>query len=217
MRLTEDELATRYVFAKRAVVDHGYIDEIAWQARVQLHEVTQTTFLREAAWVVLNTGMRESVVRMKFDALERIFGGFESSWVWRHRKTIRLKALEVFAHPAKIGAIIDIAGHVRTLTNEDLVQRLRQPESFLVELPYIGPVTWRHLAKNLGASTSKPDRHLVRFTEQVGRLSVDELCAEIADWVGEPVEIVDVVLWRWSVLNGVQCGAHCHPVPVPTT
>jgi hypothetical protein len=66
-------------------------------------------------------------------------------------------------------------------------------------MPYIGPVTWRHLAKNVGVAVAKPDRHLVRLSIALGRSSVDELCHEIAELVADPVSVVDVVLWRWSV------------------
>jgi hypothetical protein len=70
-------------------------------------------------------------------------------------------------------------------------------------LPYVGPVTWRHLAKNLGAPVAKTDRHLVRLA--AGRPSVDVMCDEIGRWLGEPVAVVDIVLWRWSVPHAQDC------------
>jgi hypothetical protein len=81
-----------------------------------------------------------------------------------------------------------------------LRRALLEPEPFLRSLPYIGQVTWRHLAKNLGADVAKADRHLARLAQATGR-SVDALCGEIADWLGEPTAVVGVVLWRWSVLH----------------
>lgn len=213
-RLSEEELARTYVRAKRAVVDHGFIDEIAWQSHVRLEDVTRQSFLREAAWVVLNTGMRESVIRRLFADIEEHFSQFEPEKVWRHRRSARAGALTTFGHSGKIDAIIGIAGTVCRIPESDLAELLLDPEPFLTSLPYIGPVTWRHLAKNLGAPTAKPDRHLLRFTKRVGRSSVDELCGEISNWLGEPVSVVDVVLWRWSVLGSGTCGAGCHPVNV---
>lgn len=217
VRITDEELARHYVSAKRAVVDHGYIDEITWQASVRVRDVSPTSFLREAAWVVLNTGMRESVIRLKFADLDHIFHGFDPELTWQRRRTVRAKALGVFRHEAKVDAIIEIAGRVRLLSSEDLRRQLRDPEPFLTDLPYVGPVTWKHLAKNLGMSISKPDRHLARFTERVGWTSVDEVCSEISGWIGDPIDVVDVVLWRWSVLNDSQCGPDCHPSLMPVT
>ena len=213
-RVSEEELARTYVCAKRAVVDHGFVDEIAWQSYVRLEHVTPQSFLREAAWVVLNTGMRESVVRRLFGAIEEAFSDFDPEQVWLRRRATRTRALATFGHPGKIDAIIGIAGAVRKITAPDLADLLLDPEPFLTSLPYVGPVTWRHLAKNLGAPTAKPDRHLQRFTERVGRSSVDELCGEISNWLGDPVSVVDVVLWRWSVLGSSACGPNCHPVTV---
>jgi hypothetical protein len=95
------------------------------------------------------------------------------------------------------------------LGSAGLKKGLRDPEPFLRSLPYIGPVTWRHLAKNLGAPVAKADRHLVRLAAATGRRDVDGMCAEISDWVGEPVAVVDIVLWRWAVLHATACGQPC--------
>jgi hypothetical protein len=219
VRLSRDELARHYVSAKRAVVDHGFIDEIAWQATLQPEAVTRARFLREAAWVVLNAGMREAVVRQKFDSLELIFDGFKPAKVWKERRSIRRRALSVFRHEGKIDAILEIAGRVHRFSDLELARQLQseKAEEFLRGLPYIGPVTWRHLAKNLGATTAKPDRHLVRLTAEAGRTTVDELCAEISAWVGEPIPVVDIVLWRWSVIGRSECGGSCHPDAVLRT
>jgi hypothetical protein len=66
-------------------------------------------------------------------------------------------------------------------------------------------VTWRHLAKILGAPVAKADRHLVRLDAAAGRPSADVMCDVIGRWIGEPVAVVDIVLWRWSVLHAQDC------------
>ena len=78
----------------------------------------------------------------------------------------------------------------------------RDSEGFLRALPYIGPVTWRHLAKNLGARVAKADRHLVRPAAATDRPNVDTLCDEIPGWLGKPVAVVDVVLRRGRSCTG---------------
>ncbi len=130
----------------------------------------------------------------------------------RHRERARTAALATLAHERKISAILDIATTVSRLGPAGLHAVLvEDPESFIRSLPYIGPVTWRHLAKNIGLSVAKPDRHLVRLASATARESVDELCDEIAGWLGEPVAVVDLVLWRWSVLHGRECRQACNP------
>ncbi|ALA59352.1 hypothetical protein NITMOv2_2947 [Nitrospira moscoviensis] len=71
---------------------------------------------------------------------------------------------------------------------------------FLQTLPYIGSITAFHLAKNLGLPVVKPDRHLQRIATVAGFSSPQELCQLISDHLGEPVQVVDVVLWRYATL-----------------
>ena len=73
-----------------------------------------------------------------------------------------------------------------------------KPLETLSEFPYIGPVTVYHLAKNLGFPVAKPDRHLVRIANVVGRASPAELCDELSLATGDPVQLVDLVLWRYA-------------------
>jgi hypothetical protein len=214
MQFMTDDLARDYVTAKRGVVDHGYTDEIAWQTGVAVAQVTRQSFLREAAWVVLSAGMRESVVRGVFPAMQSAFRQFNAKRLCEELEAARAEALAIFAHERKIQAVLDIASTVDRLTAAQLAERLADPQPFLESLPYVGPITWKHLAKNLGVQVAKPDRHLVRLAEACGRPSVESMCTEIAAWLGEPVNVVDVVLWRWAVLTASECGPTCH-TPLP--
>lgn len=63
---------------------------------------------------------------------------------------------------------------------------------------FIGPITSWHLAKNLGLQIAKPDRHLIKFASRVGYgEDVQGLCTNIANVSGEPVNVVDLILWRY--------------------
>jgi hypothetical protein len=201
-----EELVHLYLRAKNFVIDRGFAHEIAWQSSTALAEPSPSSFVREAAWVVLSAGMSESVVRRLFSRLSVAMYGFDPVALSRHRERARVAALTTFGHERKISAILDIAAVVSHMGPDGLRTALtEEPEPFLRSLPYIGPVTWRHLTKNLGLPMAKPDRHLVRLALAVGRESVDGLCDEIARWLGEPVAVVDLVLWRWSVLNAREC------------
>jgi hypothetical protein len=208
-----EELVCLYLTAKSIVIERGFADEIAWQSSAALAEPTPAAFVREAAWVVLSAGMRESVVRNLFRQLSGAMYSFEPAALCRNRERARTAALTTFAHERKISAILDIAAMVSRIGPGGLHAALMDdPEPFLRSLPYIGPVTWRHLAKNLGLPIAKPDRHLTRLASATARGSVDELCDEIASWLGEPVAVVDLVLWRWSVLHAQECRrAACNP------
>ncbi len=201
-----DELVRIYLTAKRQVLDGGFEDEVAWQFETTEAPVTAQQFVREAAWVVLSAGMSEAVVRRLFPRLEEACHGFDLERIAPTEPMVRRHCLEVFGHERKIDAILEIAETVRSLGDAGLSQALRDLEPFLRSLPYIGPVTWRHLAKNIGVPVAKADRHMVRFAAAAGRKDVDGLCSEISEWMGDPVSVVDVVLWRWSVLHGRECG-----------
>lgn len=213
--LGTDELVKAYLTAKRHVVDGGFDHEVAWQFQTAWAPINPGLFVREAAWVVLSAGMSEAVVRRVFPALEDVCHGFDPERIAANQTTVRARCLGVFAHERKIDAILHIARTARALGDARLVQALQDPEPFLRSLPYIGPVTWRHLAKNIGMPVAKADRHMVRFAAAAGRESVDRLCAEISEWLGEPVAVVDVVLWRWSVLHAIDCGRDCGGLPHP--
>jgi len=204
------ELVRSYLTAKREVVGDGFAYEIAWQATAGLADLSAEAFVREAAWVVLSSGMRESVVRGLFGRLASAMYDFNLAAMSVNQSAARAASLAVFGHEGKIDAILQIADVARRTGAQGLHELLMSdPQGFLESLPYVGPVTWRHLAKNLGIRVAKPDRHLVRLAHATSRSSVDALCDEIAEWVGEPVPVVDVVLWRWSVLHARGCLQPC--------
>lgn len=206
--VTTLDLASMYLQAKRIVLDCGYAYEIRWQS-VGPHKLTTQTFVSEAAWVVLSAGMSEAVVSRVFPKLQLLLADFDPEWIVSNATEARTAAMSVFGHRRKIEAILAIAALIHDLGVAGLQRRMQDPESFLIQLPYIGPVTWRHLAKNLGSSVAKADRHLMRFAKMVTRNSVDDLCAEISGWLDEPVAVVDIVLWRWSVLHSRICSLPC--------
>lgn len=205
-------LSRAYLAAKRIVVDQGFAHEIAWQSRTRPSEVTAPVFAREAAWVVLSAGMREAVVRRVFPRLAEELHQFDpgalSDW-----QLARESTLQVFANERKVDAILAIMDTARAMGDQGVRDALvEDAEGFLSSLPYVGPVTWCHLAKNLGVQVAKPDRHLMRLARITCRQSVKDLCDEISSWIGESVAVVDVVLWRWSVLHARECATTCVPM-----
>lgn len=195
-------LAELYLNAKRFVLEAGFEAEVAWQENACWTPLTEHRFLSEAAWVVLSSGMRESVVRAVFPAIAAAFAGFSTaSEAAAAVKKGRTKALRVFRHAGKIDAIIAIVAHVNDIGLAAVSHRLAcEGATYLRTLPYIGPVTVYHLAKNLGQDVAKPDRHLVRIAHACGYNDPQILCRQLGDFVGDPVPVVDIVLWRFATL-----------------
>jgi hypothetical protein len=204
-RLDCRSLALAYFHAKRTVIAAGYEGEIAWQEDACDTPLTETRFLVEAAWVVLSSGMREAVIRRIFPDVTRAFANFVSA---RAAATSavdggRDQAFRIFRHAGKIEAIVAIVLHVDHF-GFDYVQRHLRLDGliYLQTLPYIGPVTAFHLAKNLGHDVAKPDRHLVRIAHACGYDNPHALCSDLRAYIGEPVPVIDIVLWRFATLSG---------------
>ncbi|HEX4334547.1 MAG TPA: hypothetical protein VH062_01465 [Polyangiaceae bacterium] len=197
------DVLTSYLLAKMAVVEAGFEGEITWQERRSFDDIDERSFLREAAWVVLSSGMRESVIRGLFPAVEAAFGNWRSgSWIVEHAADCKLQAMKTFRHVRKVDALVDIAVNVAKRGVEPLLAELRivGPDA-LRALPYMGPATSRHLAKNLGIDIAKPDRHLLRVADATGYASPDSLCEHIGTMVGDTVAVVDLVIWRFATIN----------------
>ncbi len=191
-----------YLTAKEAVIARGFAWEIDWQEDRRLDRIGESDFLRESAWTVLSAGFRESVVRRLFGPFCEAFLGMQSAAaIQANRARCKRDALEVFNNPRKVTAILDIASIVDDLGFERVRGQIEQDNvRFLQTLPYIGPITAFHLAKNLGLPVVKADRHLQRVAAAAGFSSPLELCRAISDHLGDPVQVVDVVLWRYATL-----------------
>lgn len=192
-----------YSHAKRNVCESGYHKEISWQQNLIGKDFDESDFLKETAWVILCSGFREKVIRDKFDQISLCFYDWESAQsILKSKKNVKNNALKIFGHEKKIEAILDAA---RRISNEgflnlkhhiknDTINKLR-------EFSYIGEVTAYHLAKNLGIDIAKPDRHLVKVAKKMGYHDVQKFCEEISKASKDPVSVVDIVIWRYCVLN----------------
>lgn len=196
-------VVSAYLEARWEVVDAGYLDEIEWAATRDVEKVTEIEFLTEAAWVIINSGMRYQVARTKWPAISKAFLWFGSA------KAVTLgagpmteRALEVFAHKGKMRAIVEIAEMIVDQGFEAIHEKLRAGDiDYLETFPFIGPTTKYHLAKSMGIPVAKPDRHLVRLAEAAGFSDVQAFCGSIAEAVGDPVGVVDIVLWRFAEMT----------------
>lgn len=197
--MNSDKRLLFYQLAKTKMQVAGYSDEILWQATRSPELVQPVDFLCEAAWVVINSGFREQVARRIFPALALCFCDWQPTEILDSEDGCRLSALNVFAHAGKVNAIIEIARTVDTSWEQLKRDITESPIGALQSLPYIGPVTAYHLAKNLGYPCAKADRHLKRTARSLGHECVQQLCQEIALASGDPIGLVDLILWRYAV------------------
>lgn len=201
--LEPKQLAWLYITAKERVIEAGFADEIDWQEEVTFNNFDEQTFLREAAWVVLSSGFRETIVRRRFSEVSEAFFHWSSSnLIMTQRENCRVKALRAFGNQRKITAMLEIAERVAT----EGIERIREQIAnrgleFIQELPFMGPVTSRHLAKNLGVALVKPDRHLVRLASMTGYETAEGMCRTIAKIVGDSLSVIDIVIWRYSTIT----------------
>ncbi len=191
-----------YRMAKERLLAGNFAAEMTWQLGQDFGAFSETDLLRETAWVILCSGFKESVVRQRFGFISLCFCDWESAAeICASAAQCRETALAAFGNQKKIDAILDTAELVNRLEFHRIkLSILRDPIRSVQMFPFIGPVTAYHLAKNLGYATAKPDRHLVRVATAFGYSNVQHLCSSISAATGDPVQVVDVVLWRYAVL-----------------
>ena len=124
------------------------------------------------------------------------------TWTLASDQKCRTNALRSFAHTGKIDAILGIAYRI-AIDGFDTVKNATRfyGVNYLQTFDYIGPATSYHLAKNIGLPVAKPDRHIRRIANAVGFSSVDELCNQISLRTGDPVPVVDLVIWRFATIR----------------
>lgn len=199
----QEKLVGIYRRLRQEVIDHGYSFEIEWQNSRELSDLSETEFIQESAWVILSTGMKESIIRNIFSEITSAFMNWESAFeITRNANICETKALEVFRNYRKISAILSLCNRVHECGFETIKQLIiDHGVTFLKEFDFIGPVTCYHLAKNIGLNVVKPDRHLVRIANVTKVNDPNTLCHIISSATGDKLAVVDIVLWRYATLN----------------
>lgn len=187
-----------YKAAKTYCIKQGYKSEIKIVKSRIFNEQTAEDLFQQFVYVVLNSGMKNQVA-------EKIYARLMSDL--RNVALANIAASDhiigcCVGHPLKRMAIreafVRYNHWFEELKNAESVE---EKLSFLESLPHIGPVTKYHLARNLGIDVAKPDRHLSRIAKFFGCDNVQEMCSQLSEQTGDRVGVVDVVLWRATVLK----------------
>ena len=173
-----------YTQLKNAIVERGYERDIEWAKTVTAPRSAED-FALEIIFVICNSGMKAQIARPIY---ERIVDALLSG----------RPAKDAFGHPGKSGAIQSI--WTNRLQLFWLYEFASDKLAFIETLPWIGPITKFHVAKNFGVDCCKPDRHLVRIAKQFNT-TPDALCAQLAAATGDRIGLVDLVIWRAANLS----------------
>jgi len=198
-----DRIARVYFLAKKYVIQNGYSDEIDWQEDVCFAKLTYQVFLKEYSWVVLASGLSDKVVSKVFPKIQSIFQNWDNLvFIIQNYSKLESNLLIVFNNKLKIKALLDTVVFVyikgfNTVKNEIYLNGIIYLKSF----SFIGETTCFHLAKNIGLSYAKPDRHLLRISNSIGFNSPHILCELISEYTAEKIQVVDLVLWRYATLD----------------
>ena len=193
----------RYFDIKDVILDAGYFQEVEWQYSRAPATVTRRQVATEHAWVTLSAGLSYRAVTSIFRRLASVL---ES---WRdldalacHADGVRSSMLRAFRHRTKVDAMVSVIIHLAGLGEDELRCRLAADGlGYIRSLPFMGPATSLHLAKNLGLPVAKPDRHLMRIAEALGASSPQAMCSVLGERTREPPQVVDIVLWRFATLE----------------
>jgi hypothetical protein len=157
----------------------GYGTTIEWSENVQPTS-TSEEFAAAAIFVICSSGMNNRVAGpIAVRCLTAL--------------AIGASARTVFGHPGKSAAIDTIWQQREKLFSRYLAEN--DKVEGLGKLPWIGPVTKHHLAKNLGADTAKPDVHLERLARR-DKTTTQTLCRRLARQTGYRAATIDTILWR---------------------
>ena len=161
------------------------VEDLHWSEAIE-RPSSADDFAREIVFVICNSGMKNTVAVVIF---EKCMAALDAG------REVR----QVFRHPGKSAAIEKVWAERSRLFEE--FQQAPDQLAFLAALPWIGPITKYHLAKNFGVDVAKPDVHLQRLADRDGSTAQD-LCARLAAETGLRVATVDTILWR-ACANGV--------------
>lgn len=153
--------------------------DVAWQESVR-EPTTTDAFAYDIIFVICNSGMTNSTATKIFHRIVRVLNRGRSSRT-------------VFKHEGKCKAIDRIWRDRYQL----FAMYWGAPDklAFIAELPFIGPITKYHVAKNFGLPYAKPDLHIQRLADLEGSCP-HEMCERLGKRLGLKASTVDIVLWR---------------------
>lgn len=169
---------------KQIVIEKGYQREIEWLQNIpSLEEMSKWYFFREYVWVVLNSGMKNEIMKNKFKEFWNNGNGNFN--------------FDAVGHPHKNKSIREVHNKLDSCFKH--FKNSKNKLKYLKSLSHIGDKTKYHLARNLGfLEYAKPDRHLVRIASFFNYNDVQKFCRTISKDSQDKPGVVDLVFWRFA-------------------
>jgi hypothetical protein len=217
-RPMNEELARNCFRTALAYVSENCSEELEWVRGISpdlLDQMTCADFLSTYCWVVYASGFRVSVLTDKFPALKTAFCEFNIDDICQ-RESLE-PALAVINNRRKAEGFVEGCRRIRSEGFEAFKARVKaEGMDALQGLPFIGSITKKHLARNIGLlDVPKDDIWMVRLANEFSAPDVQQLTAFLAEEFGEKQGTVDLVLWRfcadgvWEEWRSMQAeGAH---------
>jgi len=191
-----------YFFVAHNFAMEFYGEQVRAIRGTKFAEVTREDFLREYAWVVHATGFNARVVGKMMPRLMAVYIDAETLSM----NEVLVRALPICNNPRKVKSVWTTVQHIKEQLSTSSWENYRDDEldtpEKLERLPYVGPITKYHLARNIGLlEFVKPDLHLIRLANHWGYLTPLDMCREMRSQFEDrtglhlPLGIVDLVLW----------------------
>ncbi len=202
-KLSLDMDVREYFGGARKFAETNYKETIDRISNTDFKHLSSTTFFTEYVWCVYVSGFRAKTISKIWQRLLDCYINLDLDGEQRHGGSIdklKQRAMAIFANERKVDAIIRCGTMIREAHNAIGWQRFRNEQlstpELLQELPFIGPITCYHLARNIGLlQYVKPDVHLLRMAQKWGYESPQKMCDYLGQSYGLKPGIVDLILW----------------------
>ena len=198
-----DNYLEYFAKAKEFVLDN-YSEDYNRIANTKFEEITPEFFFSEYCWVVYTSGFNAKIVSKLFPALQEIYaplvGVFKTFRSDVNTNEIETKALGIINNKRKVKSIISVAVNSGKEINQlgwlkYKETKLNSPDK-LQKLPFIGPITCYHLARNIGLlDFMKPDIHMERVAKHWNFDNSLEMCRDIQNTYDLPLGLIDLIMW----------------------
>lgn len=184
----------------------NYSETITRIQNTQFDNISLNFFYREYIWCVYTSGFNAKIVSKIYDNLIEIYQPLFTYAMFLDYDIIpsvidrvRIRALEYCNNKRKVDAILAMADILNSVGEDHWESfkksNLNTPDK-LQQLPFIGPITKFHLARNIGIlDVVKPDLHLRRIATRWGFESAEKLCRKIQEQYDLPLGIIDLIFW----------------------
>lgn len=182
-RIQNRNMISFYKKCKEEIKKRGFRNELEDVENRSLDDIDAQYFFEQYVYVVLSAGMKNQVAEQIFQEAFK-------------------EGLDTIGHERKRKAVKEGVKKYRKWYQELLDKPSKNDKlDFLQTLPWIGPVTKYHLARNIGIDVAKPDRHLTDAAKRHGYDDVQKFCKDISEKTGDRIGTVDYVIWRYYNLG----------------